>query len=106
MAYDIDHPSPAVKSFAHWLQDKKNVPVTAREVMATNASTQEWQGWEAERRKAGLAFVNRTQSVDDPSEPAKSFAAFLAGKGIQVDPTHIQVTWNSHREWHYEREHR
>jgi len=63
MAYDIDHPSPAVKSFARWLQDKKNVPVTAREVMATNPSTREWHEWEAERRKADLPFVNRTQSV-------------------------------------------
>jgi hypothetical protein len=31
MAYDLDHPSPAVKSFARWLQDKKNVPVTELE---------------------------------------------------------------------------
>jgi hypothetical protein len=99
MAYDIDHPSPAVKSFARWLQDKKNMPVTAQEVMATHPSTQEWQEWEAERRKAGLPFVNRTQPADNPSEPAKTFAAFLAGKGIQVDPRHIQVTFNSHREW-------
>ena len=99
MAYDIDHPSPAAKSFARWLQDKKNVPVTAREVYATNVASQEWQGWEAERKKAGLPSVNRTQSFDDPSEPAMSFAAFLAGKGIQVDPTHIQLTWNSHRQW-------
>ena len=99
MAYDIDHPSPAATSFARWLQDKKNVPVTAREVYATNVASQEWQGWEAERKKAGLPLVNRTQSFDDPSEPAKSFAAFLAGKGIQVDPTHIQLTWNSHSEW-------
>jgi hypothetical protein len=71
MAYDIDNPSPAVKSFARWLQDKKQVPVTEREVMATNARSQEWQEWEVERSKAGLPFLNRTQSVDDPSEPAK-----------------------------------
>ena len=66
MAYDLDHPSPAVKSFARWLQDKKNVPVTAREVMATSHSTQEWQEWEAERRKTGLPFKNLTQPPDDP----------------------------------------
>jgi MoxR-like ATPase len=93
--YDVDNPSPTAASFARWLHNRTGLPVTAREVMVHVYGKE----WEAERRKLGMPFSNRTHSIDDPSEPAKAYAAFLNDKGMAVDPAHLQAMWKYHRDW-------
>lgn len=94
--YSIENPGEAARSIERWFPKMFGVRVTAKEVQAYVAHGKEF---EAEQRKAGKPFTNKTSSVDNPSQVAIDCSAFLAGKGVEVDASHIQAFWNFHKKW-------